>query len=111
MAAPHEPSGETALKAVFFLQDPSVNASENICIEPLKGAATIMELIKRAFLLDVENIQAAAGQFNVIQKLVSARPMFYSLQYPRQYSQLKDVREAIVTTLMSSVSAHAVEDN
>ena len=94
-------SGETVLKAIFFLEDPQLSHTDEIQIESLPGADAIMKLIKRSFLLDVVNVDSAARQFDVIGKLIATGPLFFSLQYPRKYSRLKDVRQAIMSTVLS----------
>ena len=58
-----------------------------------------MELIRRSFLLDVKNVPSVAGQFEVIKDLMAVKPLFYSLQYPRDYADLQQVRQAIVAVI------------
>lgn len=97
----------TKFRALFFLDDPERAVDGVPNIQPMGGSSAIVELIKRSFLLDVKSVDSAAGQFAAIGKLLATRPMFYTLQYPREYSRLAEVRQAILNTvgLLERVSA------
>ena len=89
----------TTFRALFFLDDPNMATDGPAAIHPINGSAAVVELIKRSFLLDVRNLDSAAGQFAAVGKLLATSPLFYSLQYPREYSRLSEVRQAIFRTL------------
>lgn len=98
---------QSEFKAVFFLQDPAESSSEAISIQQLRGSSTTMELIRRSFLLDVESSSAAAVHFKLIGEMQSSSPLFFSLQYPRDYARLKDVRAAISESVIGYVGREA----
>lgn len=92
-------TGETAFKALFFLQDPECVPCDGIRIETMSGASAMVELIKRSFLLDVKSGVSAATQFDAIGEILATRPLFYTLQYPRDYAWLPAVRQGILDTV------------
>jgi hypothetical protein len=99
LAKEQESVDKTVFNSVFFLVDPKAVQRDKVVIEPLQGSAVIMELIRRSFLLDVKNVPSVAGQFEVIKDLMAVKPLFYSLQYPRDYADLQQVRQAIVAVI------------
>jgi hypothetical protein len=84
-----------ALGAVFFLQDPVDCHGDEVQVIPMSGTEAIMGLIKHSFLLDAEDRQATRRRFMSLQAFLMARPMFYSLAYPRDYSRLDEVKRTI----------------
>lgn len=89
----------TLLKALFFLDSPETAGTGRPEIRTMNGSAAVVEMIKRSFLLDSKSVDTAAEQFAAIGRLVATRPVFYSLQYPRDYARLPEVRQAIVRTV------------
>jgi hypothetical protein len=80
------------LKALYVLAREDVSCIE---VTPLSPADALIALIHHAFLLDIEDRTAMARHFDRLARLVSSVPI-YSLDYPRRYERLGDVREAIV---------------
>jgi len=103
----NRPSTHTVFKALFFLQSPESVDTDLPVIQLMSGSKAIVELIKLSFLLDVKSVDSAAGQFAAIGKLLRTRPLFYTLQYPREYSRLPEVRKAILDTISSLECAEA----
>jgi energy-coupling factor transporter ATP-binding protein EcfA2 len=90
----------TNLRAVFFLQDPRDCKDHAIHIERMHGSDMVMDVIKCSFLLDASEIRCVAKQFELINGLMEAQPIFYSIQYPRSYARLEAVRQKILDTVL-----------
>jgi len=97
--AEDEAASPTEFLALFFLDDPARAGGAAARIRPMGGGRAIVELVKRSFLLDVNSVDSAAGQFAAVGRLLATRPLFYTLQYPRDFSRLAEVRQAILGTL------------
>lgn len=80
------------LHRVFFLGD---GASETPTIEALRPAEALIELVKHSFLLDIEAREMLMRHFDDLTRL-AALPIYFRLDYPRDYEALGAVREAIV---------------
>ena len=86
---------EIKISALFLLNDPAITAaSGGIDIHPLCGANTIMSIIKRALLLDAEDMSVVAHQF-ASAKIASCAPAVNSVSYERDYDQLDALHAAI----------------
>ena len=55
----------------------------------------LMTLLKDSFLLDVEEQQLLAWQFDEMARL-AALPIFFHLDYPRRYEDFPQIRDAII---------------
>jgi hypothetical protein len=80
------------LHRIYFLGDAS--ASE-IQFAMLSHQEAMIELIKHSFLLDVEDREMLKNHFAAVSQLASL-PIFFKLDYPRDYSGLENLRQAIV---------------
>ena len=58
-----------------------------------------MAMIKRAFLLDIEDMGVVARQFSIASRTASTNPAVYPLSYPRDYDKLTDLRAAIFSVI------------
>ena len=80
------------LRRVYFLGTGSAPAP---CFERLSPGASVIELVKHSFLLDIDEQAALASHFDALTEL--ARQLaFYRLDYPRRFDALPAVRSAIV---------------
>jgi len=64
-------------------------------IAPLVGMNRVMGWLHHAFLLDIEDRDLLARHFDWTHRISSAVPTF-SLDYPREFSRLPDVRAALL---------------
>ena len=79
------------LLAAYLLQDDGAN---NTTIAPLEGSARHMAWVENSFLLDIEDRDMLARHFDWTHRISSRVPTF-SLDYPRDYGMLPDVRRSI----------------
>jgi hypothetical protein len=87
------------LKRIFFLQD---GDSDVVTIKPIRPAEALVELTKHSFLLDIEERKLIAHHFDLLVEMVKP-PIYYRLDYPRQFSRLEETRRAIVAHLEADV--------
>lgn len=80
------------LQCVFLLGD---GASETSTIEALRPAQALIELVKHSFLLDIEARDMLMRHFDDLTRLAEL-PIYFRLDYPRDYKTLPAVRKAIV---------------
>ncbi len=80
------------LRRVFFLCNGNVDTP---IIKPLRPAQAAAELVRNSFLLDVEAREQLARHFEDITRL-AALPICFSLDYPRLYDALPEVRRTIM---------------
>ena len=96
---PHRFTSRT-ISTIFLLNDPSdQDLANEIRIEPIKGTTSILTLIKRTFLLDVNDLEIAAKLFKCAGQILSSGLSIYSLSYPRNYDKLTDLRKEILSTI------------
>jgi hypothetical protein len=80
------------LRRVFFLGEGDAQAPT---IEALRPADALINLVKNSFLLDIEARDILVRHFDDLTRLAEL-PVFFRLDYPRDYDALPAVREAIV---------------
>jgi hypothetical protein len=80
------------LHSIYFLGE---SADGSVTIQPMKSRAALLNLVRHSFLLDVEEKQVLAEHFEHLSNIANF-PIHYSLDYPRHYSSLPMVRDAIV---------------
>lgn len=80
------------LRRAYFLGSGDVDAT---IIEALRPAQAAAELVKHSFLLDIEAREHLARHFEDITRL-AAFPICFSLDYPRRYEALREVRQTIM---------------
>jgi hypothetical protein len=88
------------LRRVFFLGD---TEPEHPMITALSPVDTLLELVRHSFLLDIDEKHALAGHFTELAHLVQL-PLFYRLDYPRQFELLSTVRNLVVSHARESVA-------
>ena len=88
------------LNAIFLLDDPSERSPSNeIKIKRAEGADSIMTIIKRAFLIDVHDMDAVSRIFTTASRIASSSLDIYTLSHPREYDRLADLRHAVISTV------------
>lgn len=80
------------LRCAYFIGDGSVNRP---IIDDIAPAEAMVELVRHAFLLEVEERKALSQQFVQLANLVSTVKM-HRLDYERNYGTLLDVRVAVL---------------
>jgi hypothetical protein len=80
------------LRRVYFLED---SGSDGVVIAPVRGQEVLARLLTHSFLLDVEERDMLAWHFSSLARL-SRYDICFTLDYPREYSQLAAVRAAIL---------------
>jgi hypothetical protein len=80
------------LHRVYFLGD---GTPQQPVFERLIAADALIELVKHSFLLDIEEREMLAAQFDELSRLVR-QPIYYRLDYPRRFEDLAQVRQAIM---------------
>jgi hypothetical protein len=80
------------LRCVYFLGE---GKADQVLIEPVSGRDAMVELVTHSFLLDVDEREMMSHHFGQLAEL-AAIPMFFRLDYPRQYDMLPAVRETLI---------------
>lgn len=80
------------LRCMYFLGE---GDTETVSIEPVGGRDAMIELVRHTFLLDIEEREMLLHQFGQLTELARL-PMFFRLNYPRQYAMLAQVRDAVI---------------
>ena len=81
-----------ALRRIYFLGDGDASVPT---MERLRPAEALICLAKNSFLLDIEAQDMLARHFDGVSRLAQL-PIYFSLDYPRRYEALSQVREAII---------------
>lgn len=93
-------SEKKALKCVYFLGDGS---APSLQFKRMKGVEVMAELVKNSFLLDIELKSLLMTHFNEVSRLANL-PIYYRLDFPRNYEKLTEVREAILAHVQESIN-------
>jgi len=80
------------LRALYFLGE---GGTDTVTIEPVSGRDAMIELVRHTFLLDIEEREMLMHHFGQLTDLARI-PMFFRLDYPRQYEMLPQVRDAVI---------------
>jgi len=76
---------------MYFLGEGQSSAP---AIERMSPTASLIELVKHSFMLDIDEREMLAAHFEELADLVK-RPIFFKLDYPRSYEVLAEVRKAV----------------
>lgn len=79
------------LQLIYFLGD---DETDTTYFEPVGFAETVIQLAENAFLLDAKDKDLIAKRFADLARLAN-QVRFFTLQYPRSYDALPQVRAAI----------------
>jgi hypothetical protein len=80
------------LRCMYFLGE---GDTETVSIEAVGGRNAMIELVRHTFLLDIEEREMLLHHFGQLTELARL-PMFFRLDYPRQYEMLPQVRDAVI---------------
>ena len=80
------------LRCLYFLGE---GDTDTVSIEPVSGRDAMIELVRHSFLLDIEAREMLMHHFGQLTELARI-PMFFRLDYPRQYEMLPQVRDAVI---------------
>jgi hypothetical protein len=80
------------LRCVYFLGE---GDTDTVSIEPVSGRDAMIDLVRHSFLLDIEAREMLMHHFGQLTELAK-NPMFFRLDYPRQYEMLPQVRNAVI---------------
>jgi hypothetical protein len=84
---------------LFLLGEPDIDeespVNSGIELQELNGAEAIMRMIKRSFLLDVEDMAVASRQFEMAREVLFAAKRIFSLSYPHDYGLLGEIMERV----------------
>jgi len=83
----------TALLRVYFLSAPKEGAK--LRVEPLTPRETMLELVRYSYLIDATDRLRLRQEFERLARF-ALKPLFYRLAYPHDFSQLAQVRRAII---------------
>jgi len=84
------------LHRVFFLGDGSAAVPT---LEAMRPAEALIELVKHSFVLDIEARDLLMRHFDDLTRL-AALPIYFRLDYPRDYGALPAVRDAIAQQVL-----------
>ena len=80
------------LQAIYFLGEGNTNA---VNIEAISARDAVVELVHHSFVLDIEEREMLRHHFSQLIDLAK-KPVFFRLDYPRQYQRLPEVIDAVV---------------
>jgi hypothetical protein len=86
------------LRRVYFLGQ---GDATDVAIEAMAASEALIELAKNSFLLDTEIQDVMAKHFDELFQMV-AQPIYFRLDYPRDYAYLPQVRAAILAHAASA---------
>lgn len=85
-----------SIQAIFSIGAPS----QSVMVRTLSVAEACIGLVENSFALDPADTKLARGRLNLASALAAKTPTF-EIQYPRDYSRLNEVREAILDQIAS----------
>jgi hypothetical protein len=88
LAACREPM---PLRRVYFLGE---GQADGVVIEPMNPREALIGLVNHSFMLDTSTAQVMARHFDALSRM-AALPIFFTLDYPRRYDLLDQVRHAV----------------
>jgi hypothetical protein len=97
-------SGPSLLAALFLLGS---GKQASTSLKRLEPAAALAELIRHAFILDVEDKQKLRSHFLRLSDLAETVPC-YRLDYPRSYDQIPQVIETVRQEIAGSGVTHEI---
>lgn len=89
------------LRAVFLLNDPWEERTDDIAVETVRGADAVMTLVSRCFLGDPSDLGAVRALLAQAAEVVRRGVRVFSLRYPRDIVELPRVRAAVLEALSS----------
>lgn len=95
--APAAPAGPEPLwlDTLYVMKEPGI--TEEYVLERMAGPELVTTLIKRSFVLDINDTRCAARQMAEVGAVLRSTPKVFSLVYARDYGQLTALCDALVT--------------
>jgi hypothetical protein len=81
------------LDCVYFLGE---GAAREVTFVRMSASEALIELLKHAFVLDIEARDSIASHFDRLAHLARL-PIHYRLDYARRFERLRDVRQAVLS--------------
>lgn len=95
----HFSSDCAPLHRMYYLSDPEETGEQpTISIRPLAAREAFVELVSYTYKLDVDDRNVLQREFRLLDR-IAGLPLFYRLTYPRDFSMLPAVRQAILDHL------------
>ena len=89
------------LHRVYCLAPIDENRKEcSVSIERLSPREAFLTLVEATFKLDITNSDTLVKEFFQLQQ-IATYPIFYRLSFPRDFSQLSIMREAIISHMQN----------
>lgn len=79
------------LRRMYFLGE---GEATDVRIEPMSPREALIGLVNHSFMLDTSTAQVMARHFDALSQM-AALPIFFTLDYPRRYDLLEQVRGAV----------------
>jgi len=93
------------LRRAYVLAPPEeVGDRSSITMTPLFPRDALMELVKHAYRLDIADRQALGQEFEILARVAALLPL-YRLSFPRDFSLLPAVRDAILADLKTGITS------
>ena len=84
------------LKRLFLIEQPDNGQPLNrITISPLTAGEAFIKLVSYSYKLDIQDSATLSDEFEMLTRAV-ARPLFYKLILPYDFSLLPDVLDAVL---------------
>jgi len=83
------------LAKLFVLEPPDSSGTQPLSIAALRPSEALIELVQCSYCLDITDRERIRQQFELLGRVAASAPVC-RLQFPRDYSQLAAVREAIL---------------
>ncbi len=83
------------LAKIFVLEPPAPGGTQPLSITALRPSEALIELVQRSYCLDITDRERIREQFELLGRVAASAPVA-RLRFPRDYSRLAAVREAIL---------------
>lgn len=80
------------IQAIFLLGS---GVCESVIITPCTAGDALSKILSQSYILDIEDPELLGSHFAQLTKLIRCVPC-YHLDYPRQFIQLKEVRQKLI---------------
>jgi hypothetical protein len=88
-------SNPTRPLAIYVLSGPSCDTNDKITFSQLNPKEAFIGLLKHSFRLNFQDSTAMAAEFQQVTAL-ARHPVFFGLSYPRDFTLLPQVRQALL---------------
>ena len=88
-------TSQLALQRIYFLSPPDEMEEKSVSIAAVSPRDAFMELVRFTYLIDITDRRRLRDEFGRLSR-IAALPLFYRLTFPRDFSLLPHVHEAIL---------------